>query len=1139
MAYSTTQRYKEVIYSGDSKHRVRIWFNNVELENADIYCEKITRKPRIIPDDGAKRISLDNFVSQEIELILHNVDASIIKDQVRISIGTVVNSNSLGDIYEDVPIGIFNIQDEPVTDKDKITITLRDNAVLFDFGYNAKPLIDANDGVATKMQILKDICNQAGVICGVQEFANMNDELAIYDNTITGRTYVAYLAEQSGNIATINRSGELIFININRETGNASGNNIIIENAVAGKLINLQLNGDTEQETTTQGKNLFDINAIKENYALWGTGGGGNSTSTNTTDYIPVSANQTYTFSYDYTSLVATGYRSYEFYNSSKTFTSGGTYNSSNKSTTITSTQNGYIRISYDKNCTDIQLEKGSQATPYEPFTPNSPSPDYPSPIETVTGRQEISVNEDSYEINLGKNLFDGLLELGGYQNGVKDNRNERYRCANKIPVEPNTTYTFSINGVAQKYVYQMYGSDKTYLTETDTQTGTFTTLSNCYYITFRCFIADFTSDYANLKVQLEKGTQATTYSAYKTPIELCKIGDYQDYLYKQNNKWYKHKEIQKVNFTNTQNWILNTAFTSEYMATKTELGINLPQNSMQFISSHFKAYGVAPATLGTIRIGGSYVCANYDNGSGGVNNFKTWLGNNNVSLYYVLSTSIEEEITDEELIGQLNDLYDAELVDGINHIVVFSNNLPATLGLKYYKPKTAQKIPLSVVEKYEIGDKFEISRVVYEDAIRKFQYPNEIETSNDTLFINSANPFIDRQEQIDTIYELVNDIELDSLTTGKILGDPSIDPYDIIEIYGYYDENNQFVDDKETIVARTLGNHTSTYNGAIINEFDTQIGLEERKENVTLKGEASFRRFAKTNIDNINNNIEMLVVEQNEQNEQISQTIQTVSNIQNIFQVTGGTNLIKNSVGLFGENGELSYWDVQEGADVIFGEDNTLIGKTVSASKISICNTTIQTSINNITGLTLGTIKTLSYKIRQDEDTTTTIKLYGLSSNVPLYEKTFDEEMNWQEIFDEEQSKIFIDTPNLKLVIESVSTYDGRFEISDLMLNEGEKQSWSPANGEVWGEVVKLNQNGISVYSLQGKIATLMASQGFQVRELNSGELGNIITILTNMGLETKQIILSSKMIQKDMVHDVIDYEGHETYISYIRSGL
>lgn len=209
MAYSVSNGYLEKIYSQGEQNNLKIWFNDTELQDAAVKCEKITRKARILPDNGAKRFSLDNFISTSLEVILHNVDLQDIVDPVRISIGTLVENS-----YEYVPLGVFNIQDTPEMNGNKITLKLRDNRVKFDFGYNAKTIIDIEGGSVTKMQILEDICSQAGVTNTINSFNGDSDLIGIYDSTITGTTYVSYLMEQAGLIPVINRQGQLAAIDL-------------------------------------------------------------------------------------------------------------------------------------------------------------------------------------------------------------------------------------------------------------------------------------------------------------------------------------------------------------------------------------------------------------------------------------------------------------------------------------------------------------------------------------------------------------------------------------------------------------------------------------------------------------------------------------------------------------------------------------------------------------------------------------------------------------------------------------------------------------------------------------------------------------------------------------------------------------
>ena len=42
--YAVSNRYKEVIYSQDCRHKLRVWFNNVEYADVDNICEKLTVK---------------------------------------------------------------------------------------------------------------------------------------------------------------------------------------------------------------------------------------------------------------------------------------------------------------------------------------------------------------------------------------------------------------------------------------------------------------------------------------------------------------------------------------------------------------------------------------------------------------------------------------------------------------------------------------------------------------------------------------------------------------------------------------------------------------------------------------------------------------------------------------------------------------------------------------------------------------------------------------------------------------------------------------------------------------------------------------------------------------------------------------
>ena len=253
--YSVSNNYNRQIYSGDAKHRLSLFFNDVEYEDANIKVEYVKVKSNIL-SNGEERFNLDNFVSKEVEIKIHDLDLQDIVEPIEISIGTLINPNT----YEDVPIGIFNLSEAPTKDGNVTTIKLRDNSVKFDIPYNAEDLIKSQyvvtadatyitnknyysysggtytllvagtdyevgdeitgtvyeeKGSVTMKKLLEDICDTCGVDLGTTSFINQNTEISVWDNSITARQYVMYIAEKAGSIATINRDGELFLIPIN------------------------------------------------------------------------------------------------------------------------------------------------------------------------------------------------------------------------------------------------------------------------------------------------------------------------------------------------------------------------------------------------------------------------------------------------------------------------------------------------------------------------------------------------------------------------------------------------------------------------------------------------------------------------------------------------------------------------------------------------------------------------------------------------------------------------------------------------------------------------------------------------------------------------------------------------------------
>jgi len=81
--------------------------------------------------------------------------------------------------------------------------------IKFEFNYDGSELI--SKGEATLLQVAQDICNKAGVELSSTSFLNSDKKISVYDNTVTAREYISYIAESAGCFACIDREGELCF----------------------------------------------------------------------------------------------------------------------------------------------------------------------------------------------------------------------------------------------------------------------------------------------------------------------------------------------------------------------------------------------------------------------------------------------------------------------------------------------------------------------------------------------------------------------------------------------------------------------------------------------------------------------------------------------------------------------------------------------------------------------------------------------------------------------------------------------------------------------------------------------------------------------------------------------------------------
>lgn len=294
----------------------------------------------------------------------------------------------------------------------------------------------------------------------------------------------------------------------------------------------------------------------------------------------------------------------------------------------------------FDNYTIGIQLERGSQATDYAPFMSNT-------------------------------NLFTGVVEENNKVLASDGAYNSQggYAIYERIPVDSNTDYklNFKYTGTADHVVrVGLYDENDTFIERLITSYSNYTfNTGNAKYIRL---------SYAyNVDTDVEiLDTRIATY-----PIELPNG----NYIHKINDKWYVHKIWEKIILDGSESWNYNSPNGNLYINGTNYLKLS---DGGVCYSSHFKgtANGGSQDTNGNMWIGNSVflVCRDTTRFTS-ANDFKSWLSTNNVTVWYKLATEVDVEITNDDLIEQLEAV---NLLNGINNISTYGVTLDPIMKLHY-----------------------------------------------------------------------------------------------------------------------------------------------------------------------------------------------------------------------------------------------------------------------------------------------------------------------------------------------------------------------------------------------------------------------------------------------------------------------
>ena len=332
---------------------------------------------------------------------------------------------------------------------------------------------------------------------------------------------------------------------------------------------NLEVLGNMEQETSTQGKNK--LNLRQANYTVAGVNVTKNYSkltlngTLNTSDNILDTVGDMYRFIYlgkfkvgtyrfskfiisgKYTIDKNIGIGTYACYIRKKDKTllaeiggnaSGGT----GVTITLQEDTDLYMQIFCNagaifENCVlGFQLEEGEKTTDFEQFIPNMPSPEYPSEIRAVGDKGNVEIKKQN------KNLFDILKypftnKVAYAPNGQLNYWTGYYGITEYFPVEENSNYVFS-NDLNKPITYGLmfYNKNKEFISGIVENTTKFITPKNCKYIRF-----SIQSDTIPNKVQIEHGDKATEIVEHQEQTKILPIQKPMlegDYFIKEADGW-------------------------------------------------------------------------------------------------------------------------------------------------------------------------------------------------------------------------------------------------------------------------------------------------------------------------------------------------------------------------------------------------------------------------------------------------------------------------------------------------------------------------------------------------------------------------------------------------------------------------
>lgn len=530
---------------------------------------------------------------------------------------------------------------------------------------------------------------------------------------------------EQGRITSKVSSVEQSVESITKIEGTAEGKNIYIDDASAEPLIDIMLEGESQQGASPSPDNLSKIenlegkNKVKEiNWKQMPSISTG-ATITNVngygTDYIDVDNTKQYIFSY----LGTSGSRYIVYYDKDKNFLGYDTEIQINNFAKWNET--GYVRLRVDcpqGSVTAFQLEEGTVATGYVPY--------------------------NSLEIkDVGKNLYAGneITINGTYSSNTSVNLGSRYLSEG--------TYTISLTNSLPNNSYIYLGANGSIATAIRNK-ATFT-LTEEQNVPMRLVVKAGTYSNFTTKIMIEKGMVVTDYEPHQQQTEYFPLSEGQK-LYKNSylvDDGIHHSRKQVVLDGTETGWYTlanQTSTNTSYFC--------IPKSDMKKASTLICDKFINRNVWNTDEEGIQSIIDNFirlrinTSRASTVAELKTWLSNNPIRVEY--------ELAEEEIVPYTED--QKEAWEKLRHFTLFRgiNNITSTANAK-----------ITYVRDNGLSDTYETKRNIKENHYTKSETDSQISQTADSIKESVKEINEQTQEKLATL-ELANQsLEFSAKRTG------------------------------------------------------------------------------------------------------------------------------------------------------------------------------------------------------------------------------------------------------------------------------------------------------------------------------------------------------------------------------------